>query len=91
MKKQYGIFQIDTEEKYLENGANQLIFLSERYLHDTEEEAVNWIPIDDGHYVIMPIYVTTDKKEFNDKWDNRIKCAEQLLDAWKRNNPLPNK
>jgi hypothetical protein len=84
MKKQYGIFQIDTKTKYLNDGANQLIFLSDRYLHDTEEEAINWFPSEDGHYVIMPVYVTTEQKEFNDKWDNKIKFAEELRDAFKR-------
>jgi len=84
MKKQYGIFQIDTKTKYLNDGANQLIFLSERYLHDTEEEAINWFPSEDGHYVIMPVYVTTEQKEFNDKWDNKIKFAKELSDAFKQ-------
>ena len=84
MKKQYGIFQIDTKTKYLNDGANQLIFLSDHYLHDTEEEALNWFPSEDGHYVIMPVYVTTEQKEFNDKWDNKIKFVEELRDAFKR-------
>jgi len=84
MKKQYGIFQIDTKTKYLNDGANQLIFLSELYLHDTEKDAINFFPSEDGHYVIMPVYVTTEQKEFNDNYDNKIKCAEQLMDAFKR-------
>jgi hypothetical protein len=32
----------------------------------------------------MPVYVTTEQKEFNDYQDYKIKCAEQLLDAFKR-------
>ena len=84
MKKQYGIFQIDTKTKYLSDGANQLIFLSDCYLHDTEEEAIYFFPSEDGHYVIMPVYVTTEQKEFNDKWDDKMKFAKELRDAFKR-------
>jgi hypothetical protein len=84
MEKKYGIFKINTEARYYKDGLNSVEFLSERYLHDTEEEAINWFPSEDGHYVIMPVYVTTEQKEFNDKWDNKIKFAEELRDAFKR-------
>jgi hypothetical protein len=84
MKKQYGIFKINTEARYYKDGLNSVEFLSERYLHDTEEEAINFFPSEDGHYVIMPVYVTTEQKEFNNKWDSKIKFAEELRDAFKR-------
>lgn len=84
MKKQYGIFKINTEARYYKDGLNSVEFLSERYLHDTEEDAINFFPSEDGHYVVMPVYVTTEQKEFNDKWDNKIKFAEELKDAFKR-------
>ena len=84
MEKKYGIFKINTEARYYKDVLNSVEFLSERYLHDTEEEAINWFPSEDGHYVIMPVYVTTEQKEFNDKWDNKIKFAEELRDAFKR-------
>jgi len=84
MKKQYGIFKINTEARYYKDGLNSVEYLSESYLHDTEEEAINFFPSEDGHYVIMPVYVTTEQKEFNDKWDNKIKCAKELMDAFKR-------
>ena len=84
MEKKYGIFKINTEARYYKDGLNSVEFLSERYLHDTEEEAINWFPSEDGHYVIMPVYVTTEQKEFNDKWDNKIKFVEELRDAFKR-------
>lgn len=84
MEKKYGIFKINTEARYYKDWLNSVEFLSERYLHDTEEEAINWFPSEDGHYVIMPVYVTTEQKEFNDKWDNKIKFAEELRDAFKR-------
>jgi|688.fasta_scaffold965352_2 hypothetical protein len=84
MKKQFGIFKINTEARYYKDGLNSVEFLSERYLHDTEEDAIRFFPSEDGYYVIMPVYVTTEQKEFNDYQDYKIKCAEQLLDAFKR-------
>ena len=84
MKKQYGIFKINTEARYYKDGLNSIEFLSERYLHDTEEEAISWFPKEDGHYIIMAVYVTTEQSEFNEKWDKRIKFAEELRDAFKK-------
>jgi hypothetical protein len=78
MKKQYGIFEINRKAKYLLDGLDSITFLSERYLHDTEEEAINWFPSYDGHYVIMPVYVTTKEKEKDDILNLKIEFLESL-------------
>ena len=78
MKKQYGIFEINRKAKYLLDGLDSITFLSERYLHDTEEEAINWFPNYDGHYVIMPVYVTTEEKEKDDILNRKIEFLEKL-------------
>ena len=80
MKKKYGIFEIDTKSKYLKDGLNTIEFLSERYLHDTEEDAIKWFPNYDGHFIIMPVYLTSDQKDYEDY----IKKLEQEKEFWKK-------
>jgi hypothetical protein len=75
MKKKYGIFEINRKSKYLKDGLDSIEFLSERFLHDSEENALYWIPDEDGHYIIMPVYVKDD----NQKLKNENKRLQNLF------------
>ncbi len=83
MKKQYGIFEIDTKSRYYSEGLDSIRFLPDRYLHDSEEKAINWIPDDDGHYLIMPVYIKTENKEKDEEFNYKIKFLKELKDGLK--------
>lgn len=84
MEKQYGIFRINTEARYLKDGLNQLTFLSERFLHETEQGAINFIPNKDGHYVIMPVYITTDDARFEEEMKRLDQFAKSIANHFKQ-------
>lgn len=80
MKKQYGIFEINTKSRYLSEGLDSIQFLSERYLHDSEEDALRWFPAYDGHFIVLPIYITDEQK----KWEEESLYRKQFFDSWSK-------
>ena len=89
VEKKYGVFELDLKLRYENHGANKLLYLPKCDLHDTEEKAVNNIPLFRyGHYVIMPVYIYTEhiseevlfldrQLKFLDKWAKAIQDKEE--------------
>lgn len=81
MEKKYGVFEINTKSRYISEVLNQLEFLPNRLLHDTEEEAVEFIPCDDGHYVVLPIYI---KKTSQQEVEIQISILRRMKEYLKK-------
>jgi hypothetical protein len=78
MRKKYGIFEINTKAKYLKDGLDSIEFLSQEGLYETEEDAIIRLPYNDGHYIIMPVYVKDDVKKYLQEGEKLNEFAKSL-------------
>ena len=78
MTIKYGIFEINTKAKYLKDGLDSIEFLSQKGLYDTEEDAVYWLPWNDGHYIILPVYVKDDVEKYRQEGEKLNEFAKSL-------------